>query len=165
MHIRPYEPDDLESCRALQEELVEHHREIYDAPHIGGDHPGLEFDEYLDRSDRIATWVAVDDSGAVIGLTGLLWQDGEAFVEPIVVARGQRREGVGRRLIETAAAEASRRGSRDLNIRPVARNAAAIRAFHDMGFRTVAHIQLFMRLEADHGEWLDIDLHDTTFGH
>ena len=73
MDIRPYAPGDLSVCRGLHEELVSHHREIYDAPHIGGDDPALGFDEYLALPKRVATWVAVDDDGVVVGMTGLLF--------------------------------------------------------------------------------------------
>jgi hypothetical protein len=47
--IRNYLPDDLASCRALWVELTEWQREIYGNPGIGGEHPGLQFDEHLQR--------------------------------------------------------------------------------------------------------------------
>ncbi len=40
-------PSDREACRALWRELTECHRTIYGDPSIGGDDPGLYFDEHL----------------------------------------------------------------------------------------------------------------------
>lgn len=163
MDVRPYEPADLEACRVLYAQLVEHHREIYDDPSIGGDDPGRGFDDYLAIPERVITWVAVDDD-RVVGLTGLLWQDGESTVEPVIVARDRRRAGVGRTLLETAIDESRRRGASDVNIKPVARNASAVQAFHHLGFRTLGHLQLFMSLERGGGHWRDgVDVHGCRF--
>ena len=87
VEIRPYGPSDLEACRDLYTQLVEHHREIYDDPSIGGDDPGAGFDDdlalpgggvrggvrrerglwwiYFDRGARLASDViaASDDPG------------------------------------------------------------------------------------------------------
>ncbi len=152
MDIREYESTDIEDCRRLYAQLVQHHREIYDDATIGGDDPGAGFDEYLASPQRVMTWVATDGND-VVGMTGLFWEDGESTVEPVVVDAGHRRSGVGRGLIETAIAESRRRGASDVNIKPVARNASAIQAFHELGFRTVGHVQLFMSLDRDASYW------------
>ena len=60
---------------------------------------------------------------------------------------------MGRALIATAIEESRRRGATDVNIEPVARNALAIQALHELGFRTLGHLQLFMSLERDHSYW------------
>jgi GNAT superfamily N-acetyltransferase len=165
LEIRPYEPADIDACRALYAELVEHHRTIYEDPSIGGDDPGGGFDDYLARSDRVMTWVAIDGT-RLVGLTGLLWENGEATVEPVVVTRDRRRTGIGRLLLQTAVDEARRRGAADVNINPVARNADAIRAFQRAGFRVLGHLQLFMSLDREPAYWRDgIELHDTRFGY
>ena len=49
MKIRKYGPSDIEPCRALWSEMTQHHRDIYDDPSIGGDNPGLEFDNHLQK--------------------------------------------------------------------------------------------------------------------
>ncbi len=166
MEIRPYVAADLADCRGLHEELVGHHREIYDAPHIGGDEPALGFDDYLALPERVATWVAIDDDCGIVGMTGLLWSDGEATIEPVVVADGSRGVGTGRRLIETAITEARSRGAKDVNVSPVARNESAIRAFHHLGFRTLGHVQMFMRLEVDESTWrAEIEVHGRHFNY
>jgi GNAT superfamily N-acetyltransferase len=82
-----------------------------------------------------------------------LWEDGESTIEPVVVDRAWRRRGVARALIQTAIEESRRRGAADVNIKPVARNASAIAAFYEMGFRTVGHVQLFISLDRDSSYW------------
>jgi GNAT superfamily N-acetyltransferase len=142
-----------------------HHREIYADQTIGGDDPGAGFDDHLSTPQRVVTWVAEDD-GVIVGLTGLFWMDGEATIEPVIVASGRRRQGVGRMLVETAIEESRRRGASDVNIKPVARNESAIRAFHQLGFRTLGHLQLFMSLDRDAAYWRDgIDVHGRHFRH
>jgi L-amino acid N-acyltransferase YncA len=163
--IRPYEPTDLEACRDLYAQLVEHHREIYDDPTIGGDDPGAGFDDHLATAARVATWVA-EEGGRVVGLVGLEWGDGESTIEPVVVERSQRGSGVGRALLQTAIDESRRRGASDVNIKPVARNASAIAAFHAVGFDTLGHVQLFMSLDRDDSYWRDgIEVHGRPFRH
>ena len=152
MNVREYRSTDLDACRGLYAQLVEHHREIYADPTIGGDDPGGGFDDYLALRERIVTWVATDGD-TVVGLTGLLWEGEESTIEPVVVDRHYRRNGVGRRLVQTAIDESRRRGATDVNIKPVARNAAAIQAFHELGFRTLGHLQLFMSLDRDNSYW------------
>ena len=148
MHIREYQATDVDDCRRLYAQLVQHHRDIYDDATIGGDDPGAGFDEYLATPERVMTWVATEGKD-IVGMTGLLWEDGESTIEPVVVDRQHRRSGVGHALIETAIAESRRRGASDVNIKPVARNASAIQMFHELGFRTVGHVQLFISLDGD----------------
>jgi GNAT superfamily N-acetyltransferase len=150
--IREYQPTDVDACRRLYAQLVQHHREIYDDVTIGGEDPGTGFDEYLATPERVMTWVATDGND-IVGMTGLFWEEGESTIEPVVVDRQHRRSGVGRALIETAIAESRRRGASDVNIKPVARNGSAIEAFHTLGFRTVGHVQLFMSLDRDASYW------------
>jgi GNAT superfamily N-acetyltransferase len=152
VNIREYGPSDLDECRRLYAQLVEHHRDIYHDPTIGGADPGSGFDDYLALPRRVMTWVAAD-GGSLTGLTGLLWEGSEATIEPVVVDHRCRRKGIGRGLIETAIQESRRRGASDVNITPVARNASAIRAFHDLGFRTLGHVQLFISLDRDDSYW------------
>jgi phosphinothricin acetyltransferase len=163
VEIREYRASDLAACRELYSQLVEHHREIYDDRMIGGDDPGSGFEDYLALPERAVSWVAVED-GRVVGLTGLLWEGEESTIEPVVVDRACRRRGLGRALIATAIEESRRRGAADVNIKPVARNASAIQAFHELGFRTLGHLQLFMSLDRDDSYWRTGPLiHDRRF--
>ena len=139
--IRNYLPDDLASCRALWVELTEWQREIYGNPGIGGAHPGLQFDEHLQRVGPQHLWVAVAGD-RVVGLAGMIPGDRETELEPVVVGREYRGRGIGLQLAQTVVAHAKTTGVRFLSARPVARNAGALRFFHRLGFRVLGHVEL-----------------------
>jgi hypothetical protein len=51
-----------------------------------------------------------------------------------------------------------------VNITPVARNASAIRASCELGFRTLGHLQLFISLDRDDSDWrAGLELHGRPF--
>jgi N-acetylglutamate synthase-like GNAT family acetyltransferase len=151
--IRPYTSSDLESCRALWTDLTQHHRDIYEDPSIGGEAPGLYFDRHLARVGADHIWVAEWD-GKVLGLVGLIVEDQEAEVEPIVVAPGYRGRGIGRALLNAMVLEAEKLGVRFLNVRPAARNAEAIAFFNIAGFRLLGRVELCMELRTSPpGAW------------
>jgi GNAT superfamily N-acetyltransferase len=153
LSIRPYRPSDLEVCRDLWRELTQRHRDIYEDPTIGGEHPGMAFDAYLGNAHLAAVWV-VEQEGVVVALSGLLLEGEEGEVEPIVVRSGERSKGIGLRLLEHAIDEAKRRGVRFLSIRPVARNVEAISLFHRAGFHALGQIDLTMNLtDSTPPEW------------
>lgn len=152
--IRHYHPSDYQSCRELWAELTQRHRDIYGDPTIGGEDPGAEFDDHLKKSNLVATWVAVKD-GDVIGFCSLLVEGGGGEIDPIIVRTAERSRGIGRRLLDVGIEEAKRRRMRSLSIRPVARNVAAIELYHEVGFRTLGHLDMFMDLtdESTPGKW------------
>jgi GNAT superfamily N-acetyltransferase len=78
----------------------------------------------------------------------LIVEGQEAEVEPIVVTPKYRSAGIGRALIRHVIDEAQKLQVRYLNVRPVARNIDAISFFHDAGFDTLGHIELFVDLRA-----------------
>jgi GNAT superfamily N-acetyltransferase len=162
--VRDYAEVDHRACRSLWTELTKFHGRIYGDPSVGGDDPGAGFDDYLAMPQRVGSWVA-EWHGQVIGLTGLLDRGKSAEVEPVVVAEAARGRGIGGRLISRAADEARARGYEYLAIRPVARNAAAIRRFHAAGFRTLGgHVDLTMDLaERRHGWLPGVSLHGLDF--
>jgi ribosomal protein S18 acetylase RimI-like enzyme len=145
VRIRPYASADLERGRALFAELVQRHRDIYEDPGIGGDDPGAHFDEHLRTPSLVAAWVAETEDG-VVAFTSLLLEGDEGQLEPVIVARGVRSQGIGAKLVEHAVADARARGVRFLSVKPVARNVEAIAFFHRAGFRTLGHVDLFMDL-------------------
>lgn len=151
--IGPYSPSDLEPCRALWVELTQRHREIYDDPAIGGDTPGLYFDEHLARVGPERLWVA-EHNLEVVGLVGLIVNGREAEVEPIVVASTHRNRGIGRALLARMVEEAEKLRVRYLSVKPVARNLEAISFYHDAGFQTLGEIEMFMDLGSpEPGTW------------
>ena len=143
VRVRNYQESDREACRALWRELTQKHREIYQDPKIGGEHPEDYFDKHLAKVGADNVWVAVHNS-EVVGLVGLIVEGSEAEIEPVVVRKGFRGKGVGTRLIEEMVFEARRRKIRFLNVEPVARNVEMIRFLFKLGFRTLGNIQLFM---------------------
>ena len=151
--IRGYIPADLEPCRALWAELTQHHRDIYEDPSIGGKAPGLYFDRHLARVGADHIWIA-ECEGKLLGLVGLIVEDREAEVEPIVVASGYRGRSIGQALLEHMVLEAEKLGVRFLNVRPAARNAEAIAFFNTAGFRLLGRVELCMELHpSPHGAW------------
>jgi len=127
----------------LWKELTEWHREIYQDPSIGGEHPENYFDKHLATVGSERLWVAVYDS-KVAGLIGLTFKDEEAEIEPLIVSKAYRCKGIGTKLLETVISEAQRNGVKFLNIAPVARNVSTIRFLYKRGFQTLGHINLFI---------------------
>ena len=143
--IRNFESHDLKECRDLWRELTEWHREIYQDPTIGGEHPENYFDRHLAAVGPGQLWVAVHRS-RVIGLVGLILKENEAEVEPLIVSKEFRGKGIGKRLIEKVIIEARARGVRLLNVKPVARNTNTIQFLHKQGFTNIGFVELFMDL-------------------
>jgi len=151
--IREYESSDLENCRRLWAEMTQQHRDIYDDPSIGGEEPGLEFDQHLEKIGGKRVWVAVLED-MVVGFASLI-QDGEqAEIEPIAVLAEHRGQQIGQKLLQHVTQEAKNAGVLCLGMKPVARNEDAIRFFYEAGFRTIGHIHLFKWLgEPLPGQW------------
>jgi GNAT superfamily N-acetyltransferase len=143
VEVRSYQPADLDACRSLWVELTEWHRQIYGSPEIGGADPGRKFDEHLERvgAQRISLATI---GGDVVGMVGVIQTEDEIELEPIVVGEQWRGRGIGRQLAERVAAEARAAGMGQLLARPVARNVAAIRFFHDLGFDALGQLELVL---------------------
>jgi GNAT superfamily N-acetyltransferase len=150
--VRKYESEDREQCRSLWRELTEWHREIYDDPRIGGEHPEDYFDKHLGKVGADNLWVATEGSN-VVGLIGLMVVDDETEIEPLIVSRARRGKGIGKQLINRAIDEARKRGVKLLNIKPVARNAKTIRFLHRQGFTNLGYIELFIDLTDPSGRY------------
>lgn len=141
--VRRYQPEDRTQCRSLWRELTEWHRKIYQDPTIGGEHPEDYFDKHLAKVGLDKSWVAVHDS-KVVGLTGLIVEENEAEIEPLIVSKAYRQKGIGEQLVRTVVSEARNLGVRYLSVKPVARNTQAIRFLYKQGFKNLGHIQLFL---------------------
>lgn len=124
-------------------ELTEWHREIYQDPTIGGDHPEDYFDKHLKKVGPDRLWVAADNS-LVVGLVGLIVKGNEAEIEPLIVSKAYRSKGIGEQLIERVVDEARKTGIRILSIKPVARNIPTIKFLYKQGFKNLGEIELFI---------------------
>lgn len=142
-NVRKYRKTDREQCRSLWRELTEWHREIYQDSTIGGAHPEDYFDKHLAKIGPDKLWVAVHDS-IVVGLVGLILDENEAQIEPLIVSKDYRSKGIGTRLVADAISEARKKGIKFLSVKPVARNTNAITFFHNQGFRNIGQIELFL---------------------
>lgn len=160
--IRPYRPADHAAGRRLWAELAERHHELYadansaDANPVSGDtvpafddvgpvpggDPGAGFEEYLTRLDLAGVWVAESGAGAVVGLVGLLVDGRGGRVEPVVVRRSDRGQGIGRALLGHVADEARRRGLARLTVTPAARNIEALRCLRAAGYDVLSALEL-----------------------
>lgn len=158
---RRYRRTDRASCRRLWRDLTERHREIYSDPTIGGNDPEDYFDKHLRKVGEKNVWVAVI-GGKVVGLLGMILDDEEAEMEPVVVHPSHRGKGVGSALVRTAIKEAEKLGVKYLNVRPVARNAEAIKFFRAKGFENIGRIELFMDF-SDKRWKTGIEVHDLPF--
>jgi GNAT superfamily N-acetyltransferase len=159
--VRAYREEDRERCRSLWRELTEWHREIYEDPHIGGEHPEDYFDKHLTKIGSKCIWVAAQGP-RVVGFVGLIVEGSEAGIEPIIVSKSHRCKGIGKRLIETVVSEARKKGVHYLHVKPVARNTQAIKFLYKEGFRNVGHIDLFMDFSSQ--SWKPgPEIHDCNF--
>jgi ribosomal protein S18 acetylase RimI-like enzyme len=77
----------------------------------------------------------------IVGMTGLMASAGEAELEPIVVTPAWRGRGVGEALARMVLEAARERGERQLLTRPVARNDAALKFFHRLGFDALGQLE------------------------
>jgi N-acetylglutamate synthase-like GNAT family acetyltransferase len=133
--VRDYEPSDEDACRALFDELLATHRQLYADAEIRGE---------LTLEGRI--FVAEDDE-CVVGYAGLVRHGRQAELEPIVVAREARGRGVGRALAERVVEEARAAGAVRVFVSPTARNRDAVAFFHELGFDTLGYVRLQIDLE------------------
>lgn len=151
--IRGYTDADFADARSLWADLTQHHRDIYRDQSIGGDDPGAPFAEHLTEVGRENLWIAELD-GKVVGLVGLIQKGTSVEIEPVIVSRGARGRGVGRRLVQHVMAVATSAGAKEVTVRPVARNSDAIAFFTAMGLSTVGHVELFTLIDRPDRSWI-----------
>jgi GNAT superfamily N-acetyltransferase len=125
---------------------------------------GAGFEEYLTRLDLSGMWVAHHAEEGVVGFVGLILHGRAGAVDPVVVTRSRRGEGIGRSLIEYVGDQARQRGMRELTISPSLRNIEAIRCLYRAGFDAAATITLALDLKGREGQWRDgVDIHGERF--
>jgi len=158
LSIRQYEEADYNACRnRLWPQLTERHREIYNAPGIGGDDPGSDFDDHLRNVGPSRLWVAELD-GEVVGLTGLIVGAANEIepmseIEPLVVDKAYRGSGVGSAMIDFLKVYVGTNDLPEIVVRPVARNKLMLEFMKKQGFDTLGIVELIMRDESGPSNW------------
>jgi GNAT superfamily N-acetyltransferase len=151
--IRKYRSSDIDACRCLWAELTQKHRDIYSDQTIGGENPGNNFNFYIEKKNLHGPWVATVD-GHVVGLIGLLIEGEEADVEPAIVSKEYRSQGVGTAMLKHVIQEAKKLKIRFLSAKPVVRNIEAMSFLVKEGFNITGQIELFQDLSTDTSrEW------------
>lgn len=141
--VRPYSDEYREKCRELWHELTQRHRDIYDDQSIGGDTPGLYFDEHLEKAGKDHILLAFIGK-EVVGMLGYVQADEEIELEPLVVSAHHRGKGIGTALVKAFMDRVKDSGAKYLNVRPVARNKEALEFFRKKGFDKIGRIELFI---------------------
>ncbi len=95
--------------------------------------PGPMDDDYVARVRAGQVWVL--DDGGIAALAVLEPGDGWVMLDNVAVHPERQREGLGRRMIAFAAAEARRRGTRELRLYTNALMAANLARYAHLGFR------------------------------
>jgi GNAT superfamily N-acetyltransferase len=132
----------------------------------GSADPGAGFEEYLTRLDLSGMWVAQHPDDGVVGFIGLLLHGRAGAIDPVVVTRRRRDQGIGRALLEHVAEQARRRGMRELRISPALRNVEAIHCMFRAGYDTIASVTLTLDLTGRQRPAAEgIDLHGVRFGY
>jgi GNAT superfamily N-acetyltransferase len=160
--IRPYRPADHSACRRLWGELVDHRGALYGSARTappraghdgrsGGGDAGAGFEEYLTRLELSGLWVADSPPDGVVGFIGLTLDGSTGCIDPVVVTRSRRGQGIGQALLSAVAEEARRRSLSQLTISPSARDQVALRSLHAAGFGSVSSVTLAYTLSRSEG--------------
>lgn len=140
MPIRLATTSDIADIRIIEEQAGEAFRDIGMA-HVAGEPPPSS-ESLVEAVDQGQLWVFVDDSGATAAFVLVASVDGECHIEQVSVRPSHSRRGIGRELIEHAAAVARANGHRALTLttfRDVPWNAPY---YERLGFTTVAEDEM-----------------------
>jgi ribosomal protein S18 acetylase RimI-like enzyme len=146
--IRRARPDDWEAAAALWREADELHASVAPAYFRSTPHAEREWSELLGAGEA-AIFVAAGEGGSgVVGLGVVRVHDTPSdpamvplrrgHVEILVVARGARRRGLGRRLMDELAAWARRQGAAELVLTVWAGNVEAEAFYESLGYRVLS---------------------------
>ena len=117
--------------------LLERHLAYANANSAPEDVHALDVDALLDPA---VTFFSFRVDGELLGVAALKRLDGRhAEIKSMHTAKAARGRGIGRALVEAVLAAAGERG---VVVRPVGRNAEAIRFFHALGFDVLSRVEL-----------------------
>jgi len=149
--VRAARPDDWLAVQSLLCELDELHAELVPAYFRPATRTEPEWRTLLGDSAAVAL-VAVDEAerGGPIGFLSLrvfdtpadptMVQRRRGHVETLVVSAGQRRRGIGRRLLATAADWARARGATEMVLTTWVGNAGADAFYEKLGYRVLSRV-------------------------
>jgi len=146
--VRRARQEDWSGVESLLREVDELHAELAPAYFRAGARAEVEWRRLLGEATA-AAWVAT--AGAeTLGLLALRLYETppdptmvarrRAHLETLVVARGARRRGIGRRLVAAAAAWARARGAVEMLLTTWAGNAAADAFYERLGYRVLSRV-------------------------
>ena len=152
MHIRPYQPDDLPTLKAITVQAfagvsIDNGIEEAFGP-INGHNWQWRKARHIDddvRRDPAGIFIA-EDNGQVVGYI-TTWQDAEAgigHIPNLAVAEAHRGAGLGRQLIEHALNHFRRAGLTHAKIETLEQNAVGNHLYPSLGFREVARQVYFV---------------------
>lgn len=143
--VRAYTRADHDQVARLFRQLSRTHRELYRPRTSGRRIPDRWFHSHLRKYGQKSLRVA-EEKGRILGVVGIIPHRGRGEIEPLVVAAGSRRRGVGGLLAQAVIREANRKRWRILAIGVAPRIDVALRAFHSLGFPTLVSLDVEMRL-------------------
>jgi GNAT superfamily N-acetyltransferase len=147
MKIINYTEKYLQNGRGLWVELTQHHRDLYNDQTIGGDNPDVKFDEHLEKVGKENIFFA-ELEGQIVGLVGLMKGSSASSweVEPVVVLKAYRGQGIGKYLLQEIKKIAKTRGVKYLSIKPVLKNKDVVKFYYNSGFQSIGDVELFIDL-------------------
>jgi len=138
---------DIEECVAFYEQMVEHHRAIYEDDSIPyGDEEKKKLREKLQRTDDNYVKIVAEKQKQIIGLLTLEIKGRTCEIDEILFDKNMRSKGIGRVFSDFTKKTARERKCSEIQVNFAARNLQALRLYHAMGLDCLGMIQLFMPL-------------------
>jgi len=145
--LRKLSAEDVEKCVTFYEQMVEHHRAIYEDDSIPyGDEERKKLREKLQRTDDNYIGIVAEKEKQIVGLLALEIKGRICEIDEILVDKEMRGKGIGRAFAEFTKKTVQERKCREVQVSFAARNLQALRFYYAMGLNCLGMIQLFMPL-------------------
>lgn len=129
--IREAAPADIARVRRIVDQAYDKY-----VPRIGG-RPGPMLDDYALRQAEGTLWVLEED-GTIAGIVVLIGKADHLLIDNIAVAPDRQGKGLGRMLLDFAAAEAARRSYREMRLYTHARMTENFELYRRLGWQEYA---------------------------